>query len=153
VAKNRTLQDGGLETMESARALSGWSEDSDQSEDAYLFYDHLVKSRDRLADLPPLTPQEIERVTLAMHEVVWHLITPPRNVKTPPTRSPTRGTTPGQSRGGSAIGSITSTAVYTALAPNRFKTSGGIDVSSGRGLSCPRPTGALCRRWPPAGIG
>jgi hypothetical protein len=82
VAKNRTLQDGGLETMESARALSGWSEDSDQSEGAYILYDDLVRSRDRLADLPPLTPHELERVTLAMHEVVWHLITPPRSVKT-----------------------------------------------------------------------
>jgi hypothetical protein len=34
---------------------------------------------------------------------------------------PTRATTPGRSRDGSGIALITSTAVYTALAPNRFK--------------------------------
>jgi hypothetical protein len=38
-----------------------------------------------------------------------------------PTRSPIRGTAPGLFRGWPGHRSITSTTVYTALTPNRFK--------------------------------
>jgi hypothetical protein len=53
-----------------------------QSDAVSVFYEELVRSRDRLAELSPATPQEIERVFLAMHEVIWYLITPPRGVRT-----------------------------------------------------------------------
>lgn len=64
-----------------ARPGSGWTEHSDQSEELYLLYDHLVRSRDRLADLPPVTPQDMERVDRARHEVIFHVLTPPLHVK------------------------------------------------------------------------
>jgi hypothetical protein len=63
-------------------ALSEWTADSDQSREAYVLYDELLKSRDRLAELPPLTPQDLESVARAMHELVFFLITPPAAVKT-----------------------------------------------------------------------
>jgi hypothetical protein len=61
----------------SGRAGSGWSVDSDQSEAAYVFYNELVRSRDRLAEFPPLTPQDLERIAWVMDEVIFYLITPP----------------------------------------------------------------------------
>jgi hypothetical protein len=42
-----------------------------------LLYDDLVRSRDRLAELPPLTPQDMERVDVARHEVIFHVMTLP----------------------------------------------------------------------------
>lgn len=68
-------------TAKPARAGSGWTHDSDQSESVYLLYDDLVRSRDRLADLPALTPKDMERVALAMHEVIFHLMMPPLSKK------------------------------------------------------------------------
>jgi hypothetical protein len=56
---------------------SGWTEDSDQNEAVYLLYDDLIRSRDRLAGLGPATPQDMERVDIARHEVMFHLLTPP----------------------------------------------------------------------------
>ncbi|WP_234686101.1 hypothetical protein [Bradyrhizobium monzae] len=55
----------------------GWTADSDQSEAAYVLFNELVATRDRLASLPPLTPQDLERVEQAMHEVFWYFVTPP----------------------------------------------------------------------------
>jgi hypothetical protein len=59
-----------------------WTADSDQNKDAYILYDELLKSRDRLAELPPLTPQDLESVARAMHELIFFLITPPAGAKT-----------------------------------------------------------------------
>lgn len=56
----------------------GWTADSDQSGAAYVLFSELVATRDRLASLPPLTPQDLERVEQAMHEVIWYFMTPPR---------------------------------------------------------------------------
>jgi hypothetical protein len=53
-----------------------------RSDDASVLYDDIVKVRDRLAELPPLTPQDLESVAQAMHEVIWYLITPPAGAKT-----------------------------------------------------------------------
>jgi hypothetical protein len=61
---------------------TGGSEDRDHGEDLDLLFDELVRSRDRLAELSPPTPSELERVSAAMHEVIWYLITPPRSVMT-----------------------------------------------------------------------
>lgn len=61
---------------------SGWTADSDQSEAAYVLFRELVASRDRLAGLPPLTPQDLERVEQAMHEIIWYFVTPPPGRKT-----------------------------------------------------------------------
>lgn len=63
-------------------ARSEWTADSDQNKDAYILYDELLRSRDRLAELPPLTPQDLESVARAMHELVFFLITPPAGAKT-----------------------------------------------------------------------
>lgn len=65
-----------------ADALTGWAADSDQSEAAYVLFNELVATRSRLAGLPPLTPQDLERVEQAMHEVIWYFVTPPRDRKT-----------------------------------------------------------------------
>ena len=51
-------------------------------EDASVLFDELLRSRDRLAGLPPLTRQDFETVSQAMHEVIWFFLTPPRGVKT-----------------------------------------------------------------------
>lgn len=64
------------------RPQSGWTFDSDQNEDAYIYYDELVKSRNRLALLPPLTPQDLDRASRAMSEVIFHLMMPPPGRKT-----------------------------------------------------------------------
>jgi hypothetical protein len=55
------------------------------AEEARILYDELVRSRDRLADLPPLTPLDLEGVLQALHEVVWFMITPPVHASTPLT--------------------------------------------------------------------
>ncbi|MCP1839112.1 hypothetical protein ACVIHI_007974 [Bradyrhizobium sp. USDA 4524] len=60
----------------------GWTADSDQSEAAYVLFSELVATRDRLAGLPPPTPQDLERVEQAMHEVIWYFITPPPGERT-----------------------------------------------------------------------
>jgi hypothetical protein len=54
-----------------------------QSDAAAILYDDLIGARDRLADLPPPTSLDFEQVALAMHEVVFFLITPPRGAGTP----------------------------------------------------------------------
>lgn len=54
----------------------------DNDEPIYILYDELLRSRDRLAGLPPLTSQEIEHVAQAMHEVIWYFLTPPAAAKT-----------------------------------------------------------------------
>lgn len=48
----------------------------------HLLYEELLKSRDRLAGLPPLTPHDIECALSAMHEIIFFLITPPPGRKT-----------------------------------------------------------------------
>jgi hypothetical protein len=44
-------------------------------------YEALIASRNRLADLPPLTTQDLEDVALAMNELVWLVMTPPGRAK------------------------------------------------------------------------
>jgi hypothetical protein len=56
----------------------------DPRELALAFYDEVVGSRDRIADLAPATPHDVERAGMAMHEVVFHLITPPSSRKADP---------------------------------------------------------------------
>jgi hypothetical protein len=55
---------GGTKTSSSGpltdHARSEWTADSDQNRNAYVLYDELLKSRDRLADLPPLSPGDLE---------------------------------------------------------------------------------------------
>lgn len=51
-------------------------------EKARIVFDELVRSRDRLADLPAPTAQDLERVQQIMHEVYWHLMTPPKGART-----------------------------------------------------------------------
>jgi len=62
--------------------VTGWTADSDQSEAAYVLFKELVGCRDRLASLPPITAQDLERVEQAMHEVIWYLLTPPLGRRT-----------------------------------------------------------------------
>ena len=64
-----------------ARSVAGPSADNGQSEELSVLFDHLVRSRDRLADLPPLTPQDLERVDRARHEVRFYLLSPPLHVR------------------------------------------------------------------------
>jgi hypothetical protein len=45
-------------------------------------FDELVHSRDRLADLPPLTAGDMECAERALHEARWFFITPPKGRKT-----------------------------------------------------------------------
>jgi hypothetical protein len=63
------------------------------------------------------------------------------------TPSPTRATTPERFHGWLGRRSITSTAAYTALAPNRFKDIGGTD----RSLDCRAFPDVICHRGPRAG--
>ncbi|WP_049823789.1 hypothetical protein [Bradyrhizobium sp. WSM2254] len=63
-------------------SVTGWTADSDQSAAAFVLFNELVASRDRLASLPPLTPQDLERVEQAMHEVIWYFLTPPQGRRT-----------------------------------------------------------------------
>jgi hypothetical protein len=53
-----------------------------QSDAASVLYDAIVNARDRLAELPPSTPKDLESTTQAMHEVIWYLMTPPAGAKT-----------------------------------------------------------------------
>ncbi|MEA2876440.1 MAG: hypothetical protein QOF14_1636 [Hyphomicrobiales bacterium] len=48
----------------------------------YVLYDELLRSRDRLAGLPPLTSADLAPVAQAMQEVVWYFLTPPPSAKT-----------------------------------------------------------------------
>ncbi len=45
-------------------------------DDVFALYDALLGTRDRLAGLPPLTRQDVQAITLALHEVVWFCLTP-----------------------------------------------------------------------------
>ena len=58
-------------------------DEGSRENDAVVLYDELVSTRDRLADLPPLTPLDLEEVARLMHEVVFFLITPPRGAAVP----------------------------------------------------------------------
>ena len=77
---------GGTKTRSSSpstdHARFEWTADSDQNKEAYVLYDELLRSRDRLAELPPLTPGDLESVGSAMHELIFFLITPPAGAKT-----------------------------------------------------------------------
>lgn len=68
--------------VEGRRRKTSWEADEGRSDDASVLYDEIVKARDRLAELPALTPQDLEGVAQAMHEVIWYLITPPVGAKT-----------------------------------------------------------------------
>src|ERR1700685_1815264 len=68
--------------VEGRRRRSASETGEGQSDAAAVLYDEIVKARDRLAELPPLTPQDLESVAQAMHEVIWYLMTPPLGVKT-----------------------------------------------------------------------
>jgi hypothetical protein len=52
------------------------------ADDARTLYDELVRARDRIASLPPVSQAEIETVLLAQHEVFWFLMTPPTGAPT-----------------------------------------------------------------------
>jgi hypothetical protein len=52
------------------------------AEEAIVLYDELIKSRDRLASLPPLTRHDLQSVALAMNEVIWFFLTPPKGKRT-----------------------------------------------------------------------
>jgi hypothetical protein len=51
-------------------------------EQVFILFNELLRSRDRLAGLPPLTGQDFEVASQAMHEVVWFFLTPPPRAKT-----------------------------------------------------------------------
>jgi hypothetical protein len=67
---------------EGRRKRSASEADEGRSDAVSVLYDEIVKARDRLAELPPVTPQDLESVAQAMHEVIWYLITPPTGAKT-----------------------------------------------------------------------
>jgi hypothetical protein len=46
------------------------------AEDIGTLFEELVRSRKRLAELSPLTGQDIESARRAVHELVWYLLTP-----------------------------------------------------------------------------
>ncbi|MEJ0076844.1 MAG: hypothetical protein WDO17_15610 [Alphaproteobacteria bacterium] len=51
-------------------------------EQAFVLFDELLRSRDRLAGLSPLTARDLETISQAMHEVIWFFLTPPKGRKT-----------------------------------------------------------------------
>jgi len=51
-------------------------------EQALTVYSELVASRNRLASLPPATSRDLELSQIALHEVVWLLMTPPKGAVT-----------------------------------------------------------------------
>ena len=61
---------------------AGPSHDAELAESARILYEELIASRNRLADLPPITSQDLADVGQAMHEVFWYLLTPRPEVKT-----------------------------------------------------------------------
>jgi hypothetical protein len=64
------------------RGLAG--PNTDQAiECAQTLYAELTRSRDRLAELPPLTPLDLEAVAQVLHELIWFLMTPPVRATTP----------------------------------------------------------------------
>jgi hypothetical protein len=66
----------------SLRDQSGWTADSDQLEDAYVLYEDIVGTRDRVADLGATPPKDMETAARALHEMVSYLLTPPPQAKT-----------------------------------------------------------------------
>jgi hypothetical protein len=60
---------------------AGPSHGADLADSARALYEELIASRNRLADLPPITSQDLADVGQAMHEVFWYLLTPPLNAK------------------------------------------------------------------------
>lgn len=44
---------------------------------AYILYDELLRARDRLAGLPPLTAADLAPVAHGLHEVIWFFLRPP----------------------------------------------------------------------------
>jgi hypothetical protein len=63
-------------------ALHSLRDRSSEYADVFTLHEYIVKSRDRLAELPTITSREMKCVALAMHEVIWLLFTPPRGAKT-----------------------------------------------------------------------
>lgn len=47
-------------------------------EQAVTLYKEILMSRDRLAELPPLTGRDLELCQFALHETVWFFMTPPK---------------------------------------------------------------------------
>jgi hypothetical protein len=62
------------------------------TDEACVLYEELVQSRDRLADLPALTPRDVETVIQLLHELIWFLITPPSRATWPPPLGDAAGT-------------------------------------------------------------
>jgi hypothetical protein len=60
---------------------AGPSNDAHFAESARTLYEELIASRNRLADLPPVTSQDLADVGQAMHEIFWYLLTPPPKAK------------------------------------------------------------------------
>ncbi|MGO3933072.1 hypothetical protein [Rhodopseudomonas pseudopalustris] len=52
------------------------------NEQALTLYSELVTSRDRLAPLPPVTSRDLTLSQMALHEVVWLFMTPPKGAAT-----------------------------------------------------------------------
>lgn len=44
----------------------------------FAMFEEIVRSRDRLAGLSPLTAKDLASITVAMHEIVWAVLRPPR---------------------------------------------------------------------------
>lgn len=52
------------------------------NEQVLTLYSELVTSRDRLAPLPPVTSRDLAVSQMALHEVVWLFMTPPKGAAT-----------------------------------------------------------------------
>ena len=59
-------------------------------DDARSLYDEVIRTRNRVADLPPVAGSDIEIALQAQHELFWYLLTPPLGA---PTDLPLRGET------------------------------------------------------------
>jgi hypothetical protein len=71
-----------LDGAANPREQSGWTADSDQLEDAYVLYEEIVGTRDRVADLGAVIPKDMETAAQALHEVTGYLLTPPQRANT-----------------------------------------------------------------------